>query len=149
MGTIKYRNSKDLRKEEIKKRWHEYMEELYKKDLNEWDNHPPTLRARHLGVWSQVGLRNHYYKLFYLPLLILQVSFFIALLWLYPSCPHSLSSSLGEFVLKGSPYLDHLVLSISSTSSKWALPWYFKASWMTVNRHFSACYAFLKHKFSY
>ena len=28
MGTIKYRNSKDLRKEEIKKRWHEYMEGL-------------------------------------------------------------------------------------------------------------------------
>ena len=43
MGTIKDRNSKDLRREEIKKRWQEYTEELYKKDLNDWDNHPPTL----------------------------------------------------------------------------------------------------------
>ena len=35
MGTIKDRNSKDLRREEIKKRWQEYKEELYKKDLND------------------------------------------------------------------------------------------------------------------
>ena len=35
MGTIKDRNSKDLRREEIKKRWQEYTEELYKKDLND------------------------------------------------------------------------------------------------------------------
>jgi len=34
MGTIKDRNSKDLTKaEEIKKRWQEYTEELYKKVL--------------------------------------------------------------------------------------------------------------------
>ena len=40
MGTIKDRNGKDLIKaEEIKKRWQEYREELYKKDLNEPDNH--------------------------------------------------------------------------------------------------------------
>ena len=38
MGTIKDRNSRDLvDAEEIKKRWKEYMEELYKKDLNEPD----------------------------------------------------------------------------------------------------------------
>ena len=36
MGTIKDRNSRDLADtEEIKKRWKEYMEELYKKDFNE------------------------------------------------------------------------------------------------------------------
>ena len=36
MGIIKDKNSKDLvDAEEIKKRWKEYMEELYKKDLNE------------------------------------------------------------------------------------------------------------------
>jgi len=29
----------DLTKEEIKKRWQEYTEELYKKDLNDPDNH--------------------------------------------------------------------------------------------------------------
>ena len=37
MGTIKDRNSKDLT-EEIK-RWQEYTEELYKKGLNDLDNH--------------------------------------------------------------------------------------------------------------
>ena len=40
MGTIKDRNSKDQREaEEIKKRWQEYTEELYKKSLNDPDNH--------------------------------------------------------------------------------------------------------------
>ena len=40
MGTIKDRNRRDLEAaEEIKKRWKEYMEELYKIDLNEPDNH--------------------------------------------------------------------------------------------------------------
>ena len=39
MGTIKDRNSKDLTEaEEIKKRWQEYTEELYKKSLNNPDN---------------------------------------------------------------------------------------------------------------
>ena len=40
MGTIKDRNSMDLREaEDIKKRWQEYTEELYKKDLHDPDNH--------------------------------------------------------------------------------------------------------------
>ena len=40
MGTIKDRNSKDLAEaEEIKKSWQEYTEELYKKGLNDPDNH--------------------------------------------------------------------------------------------------------------
>ena len=40
MGTIKDRNSMDLKEaEDIKKRWQEYTEELYKKDLNDPDNH--------------------------------------------------------------------------------------------------------------
>ena len=39
MGTVKKRNSKDLTEaEEIKKRWQEYTEELYKKALNDLDN---------------------------------------------------------------------------------------------------------------
>ena len=39
MGTIKDRNSKDLTEaEDIKKRWQEYTE-LYKKGLNDHDNH--------------------------------------------------------------------------------------------------------------
>ena len=40
MGTVKDRNSKDLREaEEIKKRPQEYTEELYKGSLNNSDNH--------------------------------------------------------------------------------------------------------------
>ena len=40
MGTIKDRNGMDLTEaEDIKKRWQEYAEELYKKDLNDPDNH--------------------------------------------------------------------------------------------------------------
>ena len=40
MGTIKDRNGMDLTEEEdIKKRWQEYIEELYKKDLHDPDHH--------------------------------------------------------------------------------------------------------------
>ena len=39
MGSIKYRNSMDLTEEEDIKRWQEYMEELYKKDLHDPDTH--------------------------------------------------------------------------------------------------------------
>ena len=40
MGSIKDRNYRDLKEaEDIKKRWQEYTEELYKKDLHDLDNH--------------------------------------------------------------------------------------------------------------
>ena len=40
MGSIKDRNGRDLPEaEDIKKRWQEYTEELYKKDLHNPDNH--------------------------------------------------------------------------------------------------------------
>ena len=40
MGTIKGRNSKDLTEaEKIKRRWQEYTEKLYKKELHDPDNH--------------------------------------------------------------------------------------------------------------
>ena len=39
MGSIKDRNSMDLKEaEDIKKRWQEYTEELYKENLNDSDN---------------------------------------------------------------------------------------------------------------
>ena len=39
-GTIKHKNSKNLTEaEEIKKKWQEYTKELYKKSLNDPDNH--------------------------------------------------------------------------------------------------------------
>ena len=40
MGSIKDRNGMDLTEsEDIKKRWQEYTEELYKKELHNPDNH--------------------------------------------------------------------------------------------------------------
>ena len=40
MGTVKDRNSMDLTEaEDIKKRWQEYTEGLYKKDVHDPDNH--------------------------------------------------------------------------------------------------------------
>ena len=51
MSTIKDRSSMDLI-EDIKKRWQIYTKELYKKDLNDPDNHNGVithLRARNLG----------------------------------------------------------------------------------------------------
>ena len=66
MGTIKDRNSRDLTEaEEIKKRWQEYTEELYKKDLNDPDNYDGVithLEPDILGCISQVGLRKQYYE---------------------------------------------------------------------------------------
>ena len=52
MGLIKDRNGTDLTEAEvIKKRWQEYTEELYKKDLNDPDNHDNhSPRARHPAV---------------------------------------------------------------------------------------------------
>ena len=39
MGTIKDRNGIDLTEADINKRWQEYTEELYNKDLHDPDNH--------------------------------------------------------------------------------------------------------------
>ena len=57
MGAIKERNGMDLKEaEDIQKRWQEYTEELYQKDLHDPDDHdgivthPPHLRARHPGM---------------------------------------------------------------------------------------------------
>ena len=48
MGTIKGRNGIDLREaEDIKKRWQEYTDELYKNDLHDPDNHDGV--STHLG----------------------------------------------------------------------------------------------------
>ena len=44
MGSIKDRNGMDLTEaEHIKKRWQEYMEELYKIDLHDPDNHDDVI----------------------------------------------------------------------------------------------------------
>ena len=50
--------------EDIKKRWQEYMEELYKQDFDDPDNYDGVIT--HLepdpGMWSQVSLRKHHYE---------------------------------------------------------------------------------------
>ena len=53
MGTIKERNSKDLTEaEDIKKRWQEYTEELYKKDLHDPDNHDGVITDLDQTSWN-------------------------------------------------------------------------------------------------
>ena len=49
MGSIKDRNGMDLAEaEDIKKRWQEYSEELYKKDLHDPDNHDGVITHTYL-----------------------------------------------------------------------------------------------------
>ena len=43
MGSIKDRNGMDLTEAEDVKRWQEYMEELYKKDLHDPSNHDDVM----------------------------------------------------------------------------------------------------------
>ena len=51
MGTIKDRNGMDLTEaEDIKKRWQEYTEELYKKDLHNPDNHAGMITHLELDI---------------------------------------------------------------------------------------------------
>ena len=51
MGSIKDRNGKDLTEaEDIKKRWQEYTEELYKKYLHNPDNHEGVITHTHLEL---------------------------------------------------------------------------------------------------
>ena len=56
MGSIKDRNGMDLTEaENIKKRWQEYTEELYKKDLHDPDNHdgePDILVSQSQTSWN-------------------------------------------------------------------------------------------------
>ena len=53
MGSIKDRNHIDLTEaEDIKKRWHEYTEELYKKDLHDPDNHDGVITHLDQISWN-------------------------------------------------------------------------------------------------
>ena len=52
MGSIKDRNGLDLTEaEDIKKRWQEYTEELYKKYLHDPDNHDGVI-TQHETFWN-------------------------------------------------------------------------------------------------
>ena len=62
MGAVKDRNGMDLiEAEDIKKGWDEYTEELYKKGLNDLDNHNGmvTYLEPDIQECGQVGLCNH------------------------------------------------------------------------------------------
>ena len=65
MGSIKDRNGMDLTEaEDIKKRWQEYTE-LYKKDINDPDNHDGMvhhLEPDILGSKVKWALRKHHYE---------------------------------------------------------------------------------------
>ena len=50
MGTIKDRNGMDLTEEDIKKRWQEHTEDLYKKDLHDPDNHNGVITHLELDI---------------------------------------------------------------------------------------------------
>ena len=51
MGSIKDRNGRDLTEaKDIKKRWQEYTEELYKKDLHNPDNHDGVITQQEPNI---------------------------------------------------------------------------------------------------
>ena len=53
MGSIKDRNGTDLTEtEDIKKRWQELTEELYKKDLHNPDNHDGMMAHLESDIWN-------------------------------------------------------------------------------------------------
>ena len=62
MGSIQDRNGMDLTEaEDIKKRWQEYMEELHKKDLDEWDRYDGMVSNLDLDILEckvKQALRN-------------------------------------------------------------------------------------------
>ena len=65
MVTVKDRNDMDLTEAKDIKRWQEYTEELYKKDLKDPDNHDGVithLEPDILDCEVIVGLRKHHYK---------------------------------------------------------------------------------------
>ena len=53
MGSIKDRNCIEIKEaEDIKKRWQEYTEELYKKDLHDPDNHDGVITDLDQTFWN-------------------------------------------------------------------------------------------------
>ena len=66
MGSINDRNGMDLTEaEDIKKRWQEYTEELYRKDLHNSDNHDGVITHLEPDILERevkyLGLRKHHY----------------------------------------------------------------------------------------
>ena len=65
MGSIRDRNGVDLPEaEDIKKRWQEYTEELYKKDFHDLASHDGVITHLEPDILEcgQMGLRKHHYE---------------------------------------------------------------------------------------
>ena len=62
MDSVKERNGMDLTEAEDIKKWQEYTEELYKKDLHDPDNHNGVITHLEPDILEYVGLRKHHYK---------------------------------------------------------------------------------------
>ena len=65
IGSIKNKNGMDLTEaEDIKKRWQEYTEELYKKDLHNPDNHEGVITHQEPDILEceVIGFRKHHYE---------------------------------------------------------------------------------------
>ena len=62
MGSIKDRNDRDLTEaEDIKKRWQEYTEEMYKKDLHDPDNHKGVITHLDPDI-LELEVKEHHYE---------------------------------------------------------------------------------------
>ena len=60
MGSIKDRNGMDLTEaEDVKKRWQEYTEELYKEDLHNQDNHDGVITHLESDMAEQLSTAHY------------------------------------------------------------------------------------------
>ena len=82
MGSIKDRNDMHLTEaEDIKKRWQEYTEELYKKDLHDPDNHDGVITHLQPDIlectvkWA-LGRKHHYVSTRLMEVMEFQLSYF-------------------------------------------------------------------------
>ena len=58
MGSINDRNGMDLTEaQKSKKRWQEYTEDLYKKDLHDTDNHDGVITHLEPDIWNMKSSR--------------------------------------------------------------------------------------------
>ena len=80
MGSIKDRNGMDLTEaEDIKKRWQEYTEGLYKKDLHDPDNHDGVITHLDPDILEcevKWAFRKHLYEEKVLEVMEFQLSYF-------------------------------------------------------------------------
>ena len=79
MGSIKDRNGMDLTEaEDMKKRWQEYTEELYKKDLHDPDKHDGVITHLEQRSWNakSSGLQEASLRTKLVEVMEFQLSFF-------------------------------------------------------------------------